>query len=214
MKINFLNYFPLIWSKAPRHKYLIPDFSPHLSKPCALEQGSRGAGEQGSRGAGEQGRVQCAKFNPLCPSAPLHICTSDLKLLNIQATCIDVLPRLLSVGFSHKRLPEIVPSTAQAEQVRLTVPPTMDNALPIFEQVQIATEKYVQSITYKVLPKTRFSFGTAYLVVVVQCYSEVLPCAPSFDYTRSKRHLKVPESAFIPPLETVGFHPPILFCKH
>ncbi|MEH1787974.1 MAG: hypothetical protein V7L23_20925 [Nostoc sp.] len=39
---------------------------------CAGEQGSRGAGEQGSRGAGEQGRVQCAKFNPLCPSAPLH----------------------------------------------------------------------------------------------------------------------------------------------
>ncbi len=118
------------------------------------------------------------------------------------------------MGFSHKRLPEIVPSTAQAEQVRLTVPPTMDNALPIFEQVQIATEKYIQSITYKVLPKTRFSFGTAYLVVVVQCYSEVLPCPPSFDYTRSKRHLKVPESAFIPPLETVGFHPPILFCKN
>ncbi|WP_335063430.1 hypothetical protein, partial [Nostoc sp.] len=28
------------------------------------------------RGAGEQGRVQCAKFNPLCPSAPLPLCPS------------------------------------------------------------------------------------------------------------------------------------------
>ncbi|MEH1765044.1 MAG: hypothetical protein ACYTXE_07645 [Nostoc sp.] len=31
----------------------MPDFSPHLSKPCA----------------GEQRRVQCALFFPLCPSA-------------------------------------------------------------------------------------------------------------------------------------------------
>ncbi|MEH1789809.1 MAG: hypothetical protein V7L23_30685 [Nostoc sp.] len=44
----------------------------------AGEQGSRGAGEQGSRGAREQGRVQCAKFNPLCPSAPLPLCISNL----------------------------------------------------------------------------------------------------------------------------------------
>ncbi|WP_335066410.1 hypothetical protein [Nostoc sp.] len=29
--------------------------------------------------AGEQGRVQCAKFNPLCPSAPLPLCPSALS---------------------------------------------------------------------------------------------------------------------------------------
>ncbi|OYE05534.1 hypothetical protein CDG79_06915, partial [Nostoc sp. 'Peltigera membranacea cyanobiont' 232] len=43
-----------------------PDFSPHLLKPCTLEQGSRGAGEQGSKGE------LLYKFFPLCPSAPLH----------------------------------------------------------------------------------------------------------------------------------------------
>jgi hypothetical protein len=37
--------------------------------------------EQGSRGALEQRRVQCAKFNPLYPSAPLPLRTSDLKLV-------------------------------------------------------------------------------------------------------------------------------------
>ncbi|MEH1788516.1 MAG: hypothetical protein V7L23_23770 [Nostoc sp.] len=44
----------------------------------AGEQGSRGAEEQGSRGAREQGRVQCALFFPLCPSAPLPLCISNL----------------------------------------------------------------------------------------------------------------------------------------
>ncbi|MEH1787694.1 MAG: hypothetical protein V7L23_19475 [Nostoc sp.] len=44
----------------------------------AEEQRSRGAGEQGSRGAREQGRVQCALFFPLCPSAPLPLCISNL----------------------------------------------------------------------------------------------------------------------------------------
>ncbi|MEH1789019.1 MAG: hypothetical protein V7L23_26415 [Nostoc sp.] len=43
---------------ATRTQY--PDFSPHLSKPCAGEQGSRGAGER---------FVQVLSPLPLCPSA-------------------------------------------------------------------------------------------------------------------------------------------------
>jgi hypothetical protein len=79
------------------------------------------------------------------------------------------------VGFSHKRQPEIVPSTAQAEQVRLTVPPTTDNALSVFEQVQIKIEKYVQPLTHKVLRRPRlFTWRNA-----LQIYNPILCCLGS-----------------------------------
>ncbi|MEH2220673.1 MAG: hypothetical protein V7K72_26885 [Nostoc sp.] len=57
-----------------------------MLKACAC------AGEQGSRGAGEQRRVQCAKFNPLRPSAPLHFKLVRNAGLTSQSHTTDVHP--------------------------------------------------------------------------------------------------------------------------
>ncbi|MEH1887810.1 hypothetical protein [Nostoc sp.] len=51
--------------------------TPLKARACAGEQGSRGAGEQGSRGENKN-----TKFFPLCPSAPLPLCSiKRLKLV-------------------------------------------------------------------------------------------------------------------------------------
>ncbi|MBW4674097.1 MAG: phospholipid carrier-dependent glycosyltransferase [Desmonostoc geniculatum HA4340-LM1] len=59
---------------------------------------TRGAGEQGSRGAGEQRRVQCAKFNPLCPSASCAPCPMPNAQYPIQMHLVEVPQISISIG--------------------------------------------------------------------------------------------------------------------
>ncbi|MEH1792998.1 nSTAND1 domain-containing NTPase, partial [Nostoc sp.] len=69
----------------PEGVRIVPDFSPHLSKPALV---------QGSRGAGEQGRVQIPSS---FPSAPLPLCPSAPLLYQTPEACEKC--GIVSVGF-------------------------------------------------------------------------------------------------------------------